>query len=88
MQLRHFLYFPSIVLVSAAAQIRIVFPFEIQSCFTHVAGEYAVIAFQPACQQEQGVVKCIIVTASRSVLPTLRRKSVSPEKITRSFSIT
>ena len=63
MQLRHFLYFPSIVLVSAAAQIRIVFPFEIQSCFTHVAGEYAVIAFQPACQQEQGVVKCIIVTA-------------------------
>ena len=28
-----------------------------------MAGEYAVIAFQPACQQEQGVVKCIIVTA-------------------------
>lgn len=88
MQLWHFLYFPSIVLVSAAAQIRIVFPFEIQSCFTHVAGEYAVIAFQPACQQEQGIVKCIIVTAVKIGSSHAETEKRVAGKITRSFSIT
>lgn len=45
-----------------------------------MAGEYAVIAFQPACQLEQGVVKCIIVTAVKIGSSHAETESVSPEK--------
>ena len=40
------------------------------------------------CEKEKWKIWNKMRGPSRSVLPTLRRKSVSPEKITRSFSIT